>query len=80
MSSSSGYMKLSIIDHLHYDVIRAKSHGSCSRLAETGPSFPGGKASGQLAVVAGSTKRYRVNTENNVARGSHGGNCPWPLV
>ena len=35
------------IDHLHYDVIRAKPDGSCSRPAETGPSFPGGKASGQ---------------------------------
>ena len=34
------------IDHLHYDVIRAKPDGSCSRPAETGPSFPGGKASG----------------------------------
>ena len=35
------------IDHLHYDVIRAKPDGSCSRPAETGPSFPGGKANGQ---------------------------------
>ena len=26
------------IDHLHYDVIRAKPDGSCSRPAETGPS------------------------------------------
>ena len=35
-----------IIDHLHYDVIRAKPDGSCSRPAETGTSFPGGKPSG----------------------------------
>ena len=35
------------INHLHYDVIRAKPDGSCSRPAETGPSFPGGKASEQ---------------------------------
>ena len=34
------------IDHLHYDVIRAKPDGSYSRPAEAGPSFPGGKASG----------------------------------
>ena len=34
------------IDHLHYDVIRAKPDCNCSRPAETGPSFPGGKASG----------------------------------
>ena len=33
------------IGHLHYDVIRAKPDGSCSRPVETGPSFPGGKAS-----------------------------------
>ena len=26
------------IDHLHYDVIRAKPDGSCRRPAETGPS------------------------------------------
>ena len=77
LSSVGGRTNLSPqIDHLHYDVIRAKPDGSCSRPAETGSSFPGGKASGQSAVL----KRYRVNTENNVARGSHGGNCPWRLV
>ena len=37
---------LATIHHLHYDVIRAKPDGSCSRPAETGPRFPGGKASG----------------------------------
>ena len=40
------YTKLQTIDYLHYDVIRAKPDGNCSRPAETGPSFPGGKASG----------------------------------
>ena len=29
---------LHTIDHLHYDVIRAKPDGSCSRPAETRPS------------------------------------------
>ena len=47
------------IDHLHYDVIHAKPDGSCSRPAETGPSFPFGKASGQYPFVAGSTETLR---------------------
>ena len=44
------------IDHLHYDVIRAKPDGSCSRPAETGPSVSknGGKQAGKPA----SQKRY----------------------
>ena len=29
------------IDHLHYDVIRAKPDGSCSRPPKTGPSVSG---------------------------------------
>ena len=62
------------VGHLHYDVTRAKPDGSCSRPAETGPSFPGGKASGQY------WNSIEVNTENNVAHGSHGGNCLWRLV
>ena len=44
------------IDHLHYDVIRAKPDGSCSRPAETGPSVSknGGKQAGKPA----DQKRY----------------------
>ena len=47
--------RLPTIDHLHYDVIRAKPDGSCSRPAETGPSFPGGKASARVVL-----KRCRI--------------------
>ena len=43
------------IDHLHYDVIRAKPDGSCSRPAETGLSFPGRKASARVVL-----KRCRI--------------------
>ena len=44
------------IDHLHYDVIRAKPDGSCSRPAEAGPSVSknGGKQAGKPA----GQKRY----------------------
>ena len=45
------------IDHLHYVVIRAKPNGSCSRPAETGTSFPGGKARESQQVAL---KRYQV--------------------
>ena len=37
-SGISRYFIASEIDHLHYDVTRAKPDGSCSRPAETGPS------------------------------------------
>ena len=52
------------IDHLHYDVIRAKPDGSCSRPAETGPSVSknGGKQAGNFA----SQKRYGEMNEENV--------------
>ena len=44
-----------IIDHLQYDVIRAKPDGSCSKPAETGPNFVnGGKQAGKPA----GQKRY----------------------
>ena len=45
----SGYFA---IDHLHYDVIRAKPDGSCSRPAETGLSVSknGGKQAGKPRV------------------------------
>ena len=49
-------LKINAIDHLHYDVIRAKPDGSCSRPAETGPSVSknGGKQAGKPA----GQKRY----------------------
>ena len=43
----------SLIDHLHYDVIRAKPDGSRSRPAETGPSVVEieGKEAGDIETL-----------------------------
>ena len=59
------------IDHLHYDVIRAKPDGSCSRSAETGASVwqkrreTSGKARGSETLLGDERDK------NNVAQGSH---------
>ena len=37
-ATSQGFYCFRSIDHLHYDIIRAKPDGSCSRPAETGLS------------------------------------------
>ena len=56
ISNKNSILQGTQIDHLHYDFIRAKPDGSCSRPAETGPSVSknGAKQAGKPA----GQKRY----------------------
>ena len=68
------------IDHLHYDIIHAKTDGSCSRPAETGPSVSLKRRQKSGKTRGSETLLIDEHDKNNVAHGSHGAKCPWRLV